>query len=372
MSRRKQKKKKSRKKPRRRPRSRRSVRRRRRRRPAAIRRPWIHWPTEKLLDLRIRDLRLRIERTELSERVRALHRELEDRGFKYFRPHCWLADEWFSPDGVPGIAIPFFLAHPRLKRLEHEFMLEVEGGSLRHCMKLLRHEAGHALLNAYQLHRRRDWQRHFGQSSVKYPDTYLPRPYSKRYVVHLDNWYAQSHPHEDWAETFAVWLKPGSDWRRRFRDWPALRKLEYVDKLMQEIRTKRPRVRNDREVYPARSLKITLRRYYTEKQKRYGRDSPEFFDRDLKRLFSETTNKRLPKASHYIRRHRNDIINVVSRWTSEYNYRINEVLKEMIARCNALGLRVARRDQEMLRDICVCLTTIVMNKLHTGGFKVTL
>jgi len=369
MSRRKKKKKQSRKK-RRRTRSRRI----RRRRPSpAPRRSWIHWPTEKLLDLRIRDLRLRIERTELAERVRALHRELEDRGFKYFRPHCWLSDEWFCPDGVPGIAIPFFLAHPRLQRLECEFMLEVEGGLQQHCMKLLRHEAGHALLNAYQVHRRRDWQKVFGQSSVKYPDTYLPKPYSKSYVTHLDNWYAQSHPHEDWAETFAVWLKPGSDWRKRYRDWPALRKLEYVDKLMEEIRTQRPRVRNKHEVLPARSLKLTLRRYYTEKQKRYGRDSPEFFDRDLRRLFSDAPeHKALPKASQYIRRHRNEIINVVARWTSEYNYRINMVLKAMIARSDALRLRVARSDEEMLRDLSVCLTTLVMNKLHSGGFKVTL
>ena len=26
--------------------------------------------------------------------------------------------------------------------------------------------------------------------------------------MHLDPWYAQSHPDEDFAETFAVWLTP--------------------------------------------------------------------------------------------------------------------------------------------------------------------
>lgn len=360
-------------KPKRKRRSRPARHRGRRSVPRATRRQWIHWPTEKLLELRIRDLHLRIDRTELAERVRVLHHELEHRGFRYFRPHCWLSDEWFSPDGVPGIAIPFFLAHPRLKRLEREFMLEVEGSARGQCLKLLRHEAGHALLNAYQLHRRRDWQRHFGRSSTKYPDTYLPRPYSKRYVLHLDNWYAQSHPHEDWAETFAVWLKPGSDWRRRYRGWPALRKLEYVDQLMQEICGKRPRVRNRREVLPLRSLKLTLREYYADKQKRYGKDSPEFFDRDLKRLFSQAPEHQThEKASHYIRRRHTDIINLVARWTSEYHYRINEVLKDMIERCDALNLRVAHGDEEVLRDLAVCLTAIVMSKLHTGGFKVSL
>jgi len=350
----------------------RAPRRRRRTQPARRRRGWVHWSTEKLLDLRIRDLDVRIERTELAERIRTLQRELDQRGF-VFRPHFWLSNEWFSPDGVPGIAVPFFLAHPRLKRLERERMLEVEGGARAHCLQLLRHETAHALLNAYQLQRRRDWQRHFGRSSVKYPDAYLPRPYSKRFVLHLENWYAQSHPHEDWAETFAVWLKPGSDWRRRYRDWPALRKLEYVDRLMQEIRAKRPRVRNHREVYPLRSFNITLREYYAEKQKRYGKDGPEFFDRDLKRLFSDGPEHRhLEKASHYIRRRKTEVIKLVARWTSEYHYRISEVLKQMIERCDALELRVARDDEEMRREIPVCLTTLVMNKLHTGGFRVSL
>ena len=54
-------------------------------------------------------------------------------------------------------------------------------------------------------------------------------------MLNLANWYAQSHPIEDFAETFAVWLRPGSRWRSRYADWPALRKLEYVDALMQEV-----------------------------------------------------------------------------------------------------------------------------------------
>lgn len=326
----------------------------------------------RLLNLRIRDLSLSIERTELAVRLRALYAELRSRGFT-FRPHAWLSDEWFSPDGVPGIAIPFYLAHPRLKRLEREFMFDVEGGARESCMRLLRHETGHALLNAYRLNHRRDWQQHFGKSSAKYPDTYLPRPYSKRYVLHLDNWYAQSHPHEDWAETFAVWLKPGSDWRRRYRDWPALKKLEYVDSLMTEIRTTRPRVRNRREVLPVRSLSMTLREYYADKQKRYARDRPEFVDADLRQLFSDAReHQHNEKASRYLRRMRVETMDVVSRWTAEYNYRIYEVMKDMIKRCDELNLRVTRPDEAMKPELIACLTTLVMNKLRRGGFHIRL
>lgn len=336
-------------------------------------RGWAKWPKEKLLDARIGKLGLRINGSELKPRVRQLYRELSQRGFKYFRPHCWLSDEWFSPDGTPGIAIPFFLAHPRLKRLENEYMLQVEGGTHDYCMKLLRHEAGHALLNAYQLNRRRDWQQVFGKSSAKYPDTYLPRPYSKSFVTHLENWYAQSHPHEDWAETFAVWLKPGSDWRKRYEDWPALKKLQYVDTLMQEIRGTWPKLRNRREETPLRSLTLTLREYYADKQKRYIIDKPEFLDRDLKRLFSDSPeHKKNERASQYIRRVRAELITLVSRWTSEYDYRISQVLKDMVQRCDELKLRVARADEHMKTDLVACVTVLVMNKLHSGGFHIRL
>lgn len=358
----------------RRPRARKSGAKRRLAKKARARpnRSWTKLPTEKLLDWRIRDLDLRIKGTELEPCIRQLYGELDQRGFT-FRPHFWLSDEWFSPDGIPGVAIPFFLAHPCLKRLERKFMLEVEGGTRESCMRLMRHEAGHALLNAYQFHRQRSWQRHFGKSSQKYPDTYLPRPYSKRFVMHLENWYAQSHPHEDWAETFAVWLKPNSDWRKRYRGWPALKKLEYVDALMNDIKHRRPKLRNRREEIPLRSMRMTLREYYQKKQERYSEDSPEFFDRDLRKLFSDAEEfKKNEKASRYIRRGRDEIIEIVSRWTSEYYYRINEVLNEMIERCDELKLRVARTEEEMKPELVGCLTMLVMNKLHSGGFHISL
>ncbi len=186
---------------------------------------WADWPDEQLLDLRMCDLDLRIEGTELEERIEALYGELRTRGLR-FRPHLWLSDDWFTPDGVPGIAIPFYLAHPRLAQLELTQMLEVEGGNPEWCMRILRHETGHAIENAYLLRRRRRRQQVFGKTSEPYPDYYTPKPYSKSFVLHLDSWYAQSHPDEDFAETFAVWLNPSSMWRDRYASWPALRKLE--------------------------------------------------------------------------------------------------------------------------------------------------
>jgi hypothetical protein len=148
-----------------------------------------------------------------------------------FRPHVWLSEEWFSPDGVPGIAVPFYLAHPRLMRLERKMTREVEGGNVNWLMRILRHEAGHAIDSAYRCGRRRALARAVRAGLEPYRARYRARPASRHHVQHLGDWYAQSHPTEDFAETFAVWLAPRSGWQRRYASWPALRKLRFVQQL---------------------------------------------------------------------------------------------------------------------------------------------
>src|SRR5436309_1043647 len=116
---------------------------------------------QQLLGVRLRDLHLRIKGTPLEERMYRLYDELEARAI-LMRPHVWLSEEWFTPDGVSGFAIPFYLAHPRLIKLERAQMLEVEGGSEDECMRILRHETGHAISNAFRLHAGREWNDVFG------------------------------------------------------------------------------------------------------------------------------------------------------------------------------------------------------------------
>ena len=139
---------------------------------------WASLPDDQLLQLRFKDLKVSIEGTWLEERLADLYDELGRRGLR-IRPHAWVSDEWFSPDVTPGIAIPFYLTHPRLMRLERKLIIDVEGGSLPECMRILRHEAGHMVQHAYQLHRRRRWRELFGRSSTRYPDYYRPDPASR-------------------------------------------------------------------------------------------------------------------------------------------------------------------------------------------------
>ena len=333
---------------------------------------WKDLPDEQLLDWRMCDLDVRIEGSVLEERVERLYEELEMRQIR-FRPHFWLSEDWFSPEGVPGVAVPFYMAHPRLARLERAQMLEVEGGTKEWCMRILRHEAGHAIDTAYDLHRRRGWQAVFGRSSLPYPKEYAPKPYSKSYVRHLDNWYAQSHPDEDFAETFAVWLKPRSKWRVEYQGWPALKKLEFVDSLMAEICDASPSIAARQRVDPVRGIRKTLRSHYAEKRARYGLDATFSFDRELHRLFSDAAeHSGRPRASAFLRRHRDELLQVVADWTGQYKYTIDQVLKEMIARCSELGLRVHRGERVARRDAQVMLTVQTMNYLHRGHHKIVL
>jgi hypothetical protein len=294
-----------------------------------------------LLGVRLCDLGLRFAGSELEARASALHAELARRGIA-FRPHLWLSTEWFSPDGVPGFAIPFYLAHPRLTALEAKQMREVEGGTPRSFMQLMRHETGHALDSAYRVHERTDWQAAFGPFNAPYRRHYQERPYSKRFVRHLDNGYAQSHPAEDFAETFAVWLDPQSHWRTRYHDWPALEKLSYVNRLMRQLARKEPLVRSRELVEPLASLTITLGAHYEEKRRRYGISRSFVYERDLRRLFRE----RKPgadglKAASYLKHARPKIRKLVADSTGAFQYDIDRVLREMIARSAKLDLVVA-------------------------------
>jgi hypothetical protein len=328
---------------------------------------WDRLSNEELLEMRICDLGLRIEGSWLDEVLGRVDEELEARGLT-FGPHFWLADEWFSPDGVPGVALPFYLAHPRLMRLERRMMFEVEGGTRGACMKLLRHELGHAIDNAYQLHRKRNWQRMFGRVSVRYPEVYRPNPASKRFVQHLDGWYAQSHPAEDFAETFAVWLRRGSGWRARYAGWPALKKLDYVDGLMREIAGTKPRVKNRQKPYSVAKLRISLRTFYERKRAYYDVGYSEAHDRDLLRLFSdERRYQRRPTAASFLRRHRREIRERVARWTGEYEFTLDQILKEMIGRCRELKLRLTTSEQQAKIDFAILLAVHTVHYLHRGN-----
>ncbi len=333
---------------------------------------WHELPDEQLLDLRLSDLPLTLQGTVVEGRIAQLCSELEQRSLR-FPIHFYLSDEWFTPDGTAAMAVPFYLAHPRLERLEKAQMLQVEGGDHDWCMRILRHEAGHVIDNAYRLRLKRQRRVVFGSSSVPYPEFYSPKPYSKSFVQHIDPWYAQSHPDEDFAETFAVWLTPDSNWERRYVGWSALAKLEYMDALMHTLRSKKPLLVNAEEVDPLRRLRHTLRRHYRRKRLRQGVEHPKFYDRELRRLFSDAPEfAHRMTAAQFLARIRHPVRRVVAEWTGIYQYTIDKVFEDMITRCRELKLRLAVPEEQARYEFTVLLTVQTMNYLHSGRHRVAL
>jgi hypothetical protein len=308
---------------------------------------WETLSDEQLLSLRFCDLKLSIQGTELEGAVLRLYRELSMRGIR-FRPHCWLAQEWFSPDGIPGIAIPFYLAHRRLVSIERRFMREAEGGNRNWLMRILRHEAGHAIDTAYRLRRRAHWRAVFGPASLPYPDAYRPRPGSRRFVQHLGAWYAQAHPTEDFAETFAVWLKPKSPWRREYLGWPAYAKLEFIDSLASDIGHSKPLVSVRGTIEEVTKETRTLREHYDKKLAYYRLPRRSGADELLLKVFTAAPrNRGVAKASSVLRELRNPLRQQVLRTGAFSEYLLHQVLRLMIERCEALNLYVRGPRREL-------------------------
>lgn len=328
---------------------------------------WASWSDKKLLDLRFCDLGLTIAGTATETRIQQLQRELRELGFR-FKPYFWISTEWFTPDGLPGCAVPFYLMHPRLAELELKQIGEVEGGTAEWCMRILRHETGHAIDNAFSLRRRKRRQALFGPSRTPYPEFYEPRPYSRSFVLHIEPSYAQSHPDEDFAETFAVWMTPHSDWRQRYAGKPVMKKLLYMDELMRGLLAVRPPNRRRAQIEPLRELTTTLREHYAEKRQRYGVGGNNLYDRDLRRLFPRATeNGSGPgSADRFLAGIDKRQITRVSRWTGEHRYLVDSVLQDIRARCRTLGLAVDPDAADTTENFLLFLTAQTVKHVLKG------
>ncbi|MBY0554697.1 putative zinc-binding metallopeptidase [bacterium] len=327
---------------------------------------------EEILKLRFKDIPLPIVGTDVEEKIKQLYSELETKGLA-FRPNIFLGDEWFSPEGMNAIAVPFYLANPRLKSLEKSQMLEVEGGTHDWFMRLLRHEAGHCFDHCYKFSKRKKWHQIFGSPNEDYePETYRPQPYSKSYVKHLDRWYAQAHPDEDFAETFAVWLDPNRDWKKEYSKWPvALKKLEYMDELAADSLKLKNLAEKGRVPSNVAQLTTTLDKYYQKRRRESADDYPDFYDSDLNKIFNGdvSLSKREYSALKFMKKHRKAIVSTVAWATGESKFTIEALVKRLTDRCEKLDLRLGKSETQTTMEVASFLTSLVKNYLFTGKFK---
>lgn len=322
---------------------------------------------QEFLSRPIRELGLKLEGSPVERFVDQLYKELQAKGLTKFRPACYLTDEWGCPSGEPVIGIPFYLAHAALAQLEEETH-DLEDA--REIMMYLRHEAGHAFTYAYRLHKSPEWKQLFGPFRRPYRDNYRPAPFSRDYVRHLPGWYAQKHPDEDFAETFAVWLTPRSNWRKRYRGWNALEKLRYLDRLARRVgRSDPPRRRGNTDI-TVDEMESTVGEFYHQAAREEVAVTEIAPDTDLRDLFRVSRRRKQARpAQEFLRQHRKAVIDKVAQWTGAQRPLIKALVETMEERAAKLDLRVdASRQAEHLAELTAYTTALVMAYVTKGKF----
>jgi hypothetical protein len=315
----------------------------------------------------IRDLGLKLEGSPVEPYVRQLYRELDRRGLKKFRPVCYLTDEWGCPDRQPVLGIPFYLADPKLARLE-QAIDDVEDS--REIMMYMRHEAGHVFNYAYRLYTTPEWVRLFGPFELPYRERYRPVPFSKHYVRHIEGWYAQKHPDEDFAETFAVWLTPGSAWRQRYRGWPALRKLRYVDRMARKFGQVDPLVTTGEfDITPA-DMRVTVKDFYERAERERGVVFNLAMDAHLSSIFLTRRRREARPAAEIVRKHAPTMIDKITYWTGVRRPVVRGLVESIARNCERQKLwGNIGEEPTYLVELTALGTTMAMNYLTRGAFE---
>ena len=328
-----------------------------------------------LLDLRVCDLGLRIEGGPLEPAVNRVRGEFIASGLTRLRPVFYLSNEWGVNLDTIAVGIPFYLADDRLRLLYASRGGLIEGIDQDDILRYLRHELGHVVNYAYRLHETADWRSLFGVMTVEYPEEYSVVPFQSRYVRHLPGQYAQIDADEDWAETFAVWLNPQSDWRELYRDAPLiLGKLEYCERAVAGLRERDPEVTDAELDADVGEIEDTVEEFFADELP--VASLPNSVDADLRALLSPhtpTTAGAQPvvrePAAPFLRRHRDHLAAAVYRWTGVFPEKIQPLLVYLEQRAERLDLTyLATERDEVLADLASFVTTLAMNYTQRRTF----
>jgi hypothetical protein len=313
-----------------------------------------------LLQTRMCDLDVSLRHSPLQPLVELFFKELTARGLKKLRPAVYLGDEWFSPRGVVAIAIPFYLADPRLIDLERGMMTRVEGETKDWFLRLIRHEAGHCFDHAYGLSKTRQWQELFGDPNLPYdPDNYNSLPFSRKYVKNLAENYAQSHPIEDFAETFAVWMRGPDYWRQRYDLRPiVLEKLCYIEAMAKKYSNRKPFATEKSRMCSARRLRITLQTYYDRRIAAEGVKHGKAADQKLQKIF-QTPRPHTEPLSPWLTSNRESVIDRAAKAARGRKYEAKAIYSVLGNRSQQMGLTIDPKNRQV-KGALVRLVTELM------------
>lgn len=329
-----------------------------------------------LLSKRICDFDLHIEGHPLERVIERFRAENLARGITRVKPVFYLTDGWGVPEGTVAIGIPFYLADDALLRVQRRRGGMIEGEDDEDILRYLRHEMGHVVNYAYRLYATEEWTQLFGPMARPYVEEYKVLPFSTDFVRHLPGGYAQKHPDEDWAETFAVWMTDTAAWRELYADSAgALAKLEYCARTLEQLREREPVVIDTKLDYEAKDIRATVQEFYAGFA--IGDIKvPKSLDGDLQVLFSrvkagapEPASVRTGEAALLLRRQQDFLANSVYRWTGVDPSVTAPMITHLIARAAALKLTypLNLRD-EILVELSAFLTTLAMNYVYKGRF----
>ena len=327
---------------------------------------------QKLLSTRICDLQLE-PKDVLADCLAQVGAELRAKGISFLPVYYLGDDDFWTADRAISVNIPWYLANSVLWQMVNDHLFEYTRDEV---MMYLRHETGHALNYAFKLWKREDWRQTFGDFRRPYRDAYNANPWSRDFVRHLHRagmyHYAQKHPDEDFAETFAVWLDPSSRWRRRYRDWEvALAKLEYVERIIEVEGTCRGEPENRRIglQIPYQGIKETVAEYF-DIIHALDPDLAEY-RKDVLEIFVQRPNRTHGKqgaisAARFIQMHQELLLSKLSKWIGNSDRRvITRFLRQLQALCTYEHLVVPEnRRHETLVDLSIVATWHVVDGIH--------
>lgn len=336
-----------------------------------------------LLNTPINRLGLRIKGTIFEQAIATVRAELRKKGITKLEPEFYLSTGYGCITASPIIALGFYDCSDILKEVNRE--LRGWYYSEADVYNLLRHEIGHAFCYAYELYRRPEFCELFqveGDFFKTYPkgDDYDYNPRSKSYVNPSGDHYAQKHPDEDFAETFQVWLMPRSGWKRKYRHKPtALRKIEYVARVVEELGAQPPVVVNypDWKDESVEDMKKSVAEFMGADPDHYRRNASGYVDPDIQALFRSEPRgisrrdlrKGFVRAEAWLRSQKLPLINRISYWTGVDAIVVRDLAEKLIHRARALDLWTEREggDRKLI-EVTSYMTALCANYKATGRY----
>jgi hypothetical protein len=230
-----------------------------------------------------------------------------------FRPKCYLTDEWGCPNMEPVIGIPFYLADPKLQRLESE-MNDIEDA--RQIMMYLRHEAGHAFNYAYALYKTKNG------ADLRAVPAALPRQLQTGSVL------------APVRAAHGRLVRAKASRRRLCRDlrglahaslqlaqavqgWGAMKKLLYMDRIGRKFGDADPVVASGDTDITVDEMEVTVGEFYQRAIDQQLTPGELPLDTDLHDIFnvSKRRRKNVRAAVDLLRENRKVLVDKVNYWT---------------------------------------------------------